>query len=69
MDCNGNTFAKIKGATSQRPNNLIQSDEGYTFYDTSFKTLAIMISPGVWLGADGHTVNKRYGFSAERPTA
>lgn len=67
-DIYGYTPALTRGDTSSRPTNLLVTDEGFLYYDTSIKK-SIRWDGASWIDSNGNPADaKKQGISTERPS-
>lgn len=67
-DIYGYTPALTRGDTSSRPTNLLATDEGFLYYDTSLKK-SIRWDGASWIDSNGNPADaKKQGISTERPS-
>ena len=67
-DIYGYTPALTRGDTSSRPTNLLATDEGFLYYDTSLKK-SIRWNGSSWIDSNGNPADaKKQGISIERPS-
>lgn len=67
-DIYGYTPALTRGDTSSRPTNLLVTDEGFLYYDTSLKK-SIRWDGASWIDSNGNPADaKKQGATEERPS-